>query len=241
MFATMARFEFMNIIRERMTAVMLIWPLVIGGLAKYAIHSGMVEGQAAAVIAMFMTLLAGFAFGAMAGFSLLDDRDDQVFASIQISPVSLRLYIWFKICFVWFLAVLAGFLIISLVGIAGMTTGEVLLVSVLSALQVPIVAFLVNSFAKNKVEGFVTMKATGFLLMFPIGGFFFLDVKEWLFAPAPAHWAAKAVQYIMLRPLIEDGFVSMNLNFYQYIGLGVLYNLLLIAATYSFFVRKNDI
>ncbi len=240
MFATMARFEFMNIIRERMTAVMLLWPLVIGGLAKYAIHRGIVEGQAAAVIAMFMTLVAGHIFGAMAGFSLLDDRDDQVFASIQISPVSLRLYIWFKICFVWALAVLAGFLIIWLVGIAGMAIVEVLSVSLLSALQVPIVAFLVNSFAKNKVEGFVTMKASGFLLMFPIGGFFFLDAREWLFALAPAHWAAKAVQYVMLRPLVEAGFVSMNLNFYQYIGLGMLYNLVLIAAVYKFFLKKNE-
>ena len=241
MFATMARFEFMNIIRERMTAVMLLWPLVLGGLAKYAIHSGLVEGQAAGVIAMFITLLAGFAFGAMVGISLLDDRDDQVFVSIQISPVSLKLYIWFKICFVYVLAVIAGFFIIRLVDAFAMTSGEVFLVSVLSAMQVPIVAFLVNAFAKNKVEGFITMKATGFLLMFPIGGFFFLDAKEWLFALAPAHWAAKAVQHTMLRPLIEAGYVSMNLNFYQYIGLGVLYNLALIAATYGFFAKKNDL
>ena len=43
---------------------------------------------------------------------------------------------------------------------------------------------------------------------------------------APAHWLAKAVQYLFLRPGIEAGIVEMNLNFYQYLGIGFAYNLL---------------
>jgi fluoroquinolone transport system permease protein len=224
-----------------MTMVMLLYPLVLGGLGKYVIDAGIVEGPAVGVIAIMIALLAGFSYGAMAGFSLLDDRDDQVFASIQISPVSLAYYIWFKTIFVYVLAVIAGFFVIWVTGAIAMSTGEILLVSLLSALQVPIVAFLVNAFAGNKVEGFVAMKATGFLLIFPAGAFFFLDAKEWLFAFAPAHWPAKAVQYALLRPQIEAGFVQMNLNFYQYLGIGFLYNLLLIAATYRLFKQKNDL
>jgi fluoroquinolone transport system permease protein len=237
----MVKFETKNLIREKMTMVMLLWPLIIGWLIKYLIDEGVIEGQVLGVLAMMIALLAGFAYGAMAGFSLLDDRDDQVFASIQISPVSLTWYIWFKICFVYVLAVLAGFFMIWITGALPLTNGEVWLVSALSALQVPIVAFLVNAFAKNKVEGFVTMKATGFLLLFPVGGFFFLDLKEWLFALAPAHWAAKAVQFSMLKPLIDAGLVEMNLNFYQYLGIGVVYNLVLIAGAYRIFKKNNQI
>lgn len=220
---------------------MLLYPLVLGGIGKYAIDTGAVEGQALGVIAMMLALIAGFSYGAMAGFSLLDDRDDQVFASIQISPIPLALYIWFKILFVYILAVLANFFIIWYTGAINLSTGEILLVSVLSAMQVPIVAFLINAFASNKVEGFVTMKATGFLLLFPVGGFFFLDAKEWLFSLAPAYWAAKVVQYAMLRVQIEADLVTMNLNFNQYLGIGILYNLLLIAAVYRIFKKKNNI
>lgn len=241
MFITMAKFELKNLIREKMTMFMFFYPLVLGGIAKYLIVIEVVEGQTMAIIAIMLSLIIGFSYGAMAGFSLLDDRDDQVLASIQISPIPLSHYVWFKVLFTAVLAVLAGFFMIWYIGVFNMTAGEILLVSILSALQVPTVAFLINAFAKNKVEGFVTMKAVGFLLLFPVGSFFFLDAKEWLFAIGPGHWAAKAVQYSIYRPMIEAGLVTMNLNFYQYLGIGALYNILVIVAAYRFFERKNNI
>ncbi len=237
----MAKFEIKNLIREKMTAVMMIWPLLLGGIGKYLIQQEVVEGQAMGVVAMLMALLAGYAYGAMAGFSLLDDRDDQVFESIQISPVSLKLYIWFKIAFVYLLAVLASFFIIWFTGAIEMSGGNILLIALLSSLQTPINALLINAYAKNKVEGFVTMKATGFMLMLPIGGFFFLDAKEWLFAIAPGHWAGKAVQFALLEPQINAGFIDMNLNFYQYIGIGVFYNLILMTVAFRIFKKNNNL
>jgi fluoroquinolone transport system permease protein len=241
MLLTLAKFELKNLIREKMTMVMLIWPLIFGSIGKYLIDNGIVEGQAMGVTAALLSLIGGFAYGAMAGFSLLDDRDDQVFDSIQISPVSLKLYIWFKVFFVCILSVFAGFFIMWFTGATTLSFGQMLVISVLAALQTPFIAFLINAFAKNKVEGFVTMKATGFLLMLPVGGFFFLDAKEWLFSIAPGHWAAKAVQYSLLEPHISAGIVKMNLNFYQYIGIGFVYNLLLILGGFSLFKKKNNL
>ncbi len=240
MLLTLAKFELKNLLREKMTAVMLIWPLLIGGIGKYLIDQNIVEEQGLGITAMMIALMIGFAYGAMSGFSLLDDRDDQVFASIQISPVSLNLYIWFKVVFVYILAVGSGFFIIWFTGAIPLSNADILLIATLSALQVPITAFLINAFAHNKVEGFVTMKATGFLLILPVGGFFFLDAKEWLFALAPGHWTAKAVQYAMLQPQIDSGFIEMNLSFYQYAIFGIAYNLLLVVATFMLFKKKND-
>lgn len=237
---TLSKFELKNLVRDRMTAVMILYPLMLGWLGKYLIDNQMVEGQVLGVIAMMVSLMVGFAYGAMAGFSLLDDRDDQVLTSIRISPVPLAFYIWFKIIFIYVIAVLAGFFLMWFIGDFTLSAGEILLVSMLSSLQVPIVAFLVNAFAHNKIEGFITMKASGFLLLLPIGSFFFLDAKEWLFSFAPGHWAGKALQYSLMRPLIDAGLVEMNLNFYQYVGIGFLYNLLLIAVIYKFFIKKND-
>ena len=148
-------------------------------------------------------------------------------------------YIWFKICFAFVLAVLAGFFIIWFSGALEIGSGDILLLATLSALQVPIIAFFINAFAKNKVEGFVTMKGTGFSLIFPVAAYFFLDWKEWLFSFAPAHWLAKAVQYLFLRPGIEAGIVEMNLNFYQYLGIGFAYNLLLTSGAFILFKKRN--
>lgn len=231
--------ELKNIVRNRMTVFMVFYPFLLGGIGRYLIVNDLVREEALGIIATFMVIIVGFAYGAMAGFSLLDDRDDQVFASIRISPVSLDLYIWFKVGFAYLLALLGGFFVIWYGGALRLSVWDTLLVSALSALQTPITAFLVNAFAHNKVEGFVTMKATGFLLLFPAGGFFFLDALEWLFAIAPPHWAAKAVQRAMLEPMIDAGLVRMNLAFHQYIAAGMVYNLVLVALTYLLFRRKN--
>jgi fluoroquinolone transport system permease protein len=99
-------------------------------------------------------------------------------------------------------------------------------------MQVPFVAFLINAFAKNKVEGFVLMKATGFMILFPVASFFFVDAKEWVFAIAPAHWPAKAIQYLLLKPAIDQGLIKINLGIYGYIALGAAYNALFIILTY---------
>ncbi len=241
MLLALSKFELKNLLRDKMTAVMVIYPLLLGGIGKYLIHNNMVEDQALGITAMFMAIIAGFAYGAMAGFSLLDDRDDQVFASIQISQMSLSYYIWFKVAFAYFFATISGFFIIWFTGVIPASNGEMLLISLLAALQTPITAFLINAFANNKVEGFITMKATGFLLIFPVAGFFFLDALEWLFAIAPGHWPAKVVQYAMLRPQINAGLISMNLGFYQYIFIGMAYNMLLVLAAYKIFKDKNHI
>jgi fluoroquinolone transport system permease protein len=239
MFATMLKSEVKNVLRERMTMVMLVYPLFLGGIGYFLIQREIVSGDGIGLTAMLLTVLAGFLFGAMAGFSLLDDRDDQVLESIQISPVPVQWYIWFKIIFAYILGIFAGFFMIWVTGAVDLGVGDILLLAALSALQVPITAFLINAFAMNKVEGFVTMKGSGFLVIFPVAAFFFLDAKEWLFAFAPAHWVAKAVQHSLLQPMISAGLVEMNLGFYGYIGIGFLYNLLLVAGAFLLFKKKN--
>ena len=120
----------------------------------------------------------------------------------------------------------------------GFTLIQILAIALLGSLQAPMNAFLVNAFASNKVEGFVAMKASGFLMFFPILSTLFLDWKAWLFAIAPAFWGAKAVQRELLDSAIQAGMVSMPLSFWGYIGLGFLYNLGLTAFMYTVFKRK---
>ncbi|HAH96681.1 MAG TPA: hypothetical protein DCL69_07260, partial [Firmicutes bacterium] len=59
-------------------------------------------------------------------------------------------------------------------------------------------------------------------------------------AIAPGHWAAKAIQYAMLRPGIAAGMVNMNLDFYQYIIIGFLYNFALAIVTFRIFRHRNE-
>lgn len=239
MFATMARHEMKNLLRDKMTVFLAAYPIVIGFALRYLAAEGIIAGQALNISAVLLCLITGFSFGAIAGMSLLDDRDDLVLYSIQISPVPVWKYIWLKISFVYVLALIGGMMIIWISGALKMSLLQNVLISALSAMQVPFLAFLINAFAKNKVEGFVAMKGSGFLLVFPVAGFFFLDSKEWLFAIAPGHWAAKAVQHLLLEPAINAGVAKMNLGFYAYLLIGFAYNALFAVMAYSMFKRRN--
>jgi len=240
MFGTMVRHEFKNLLREKMTQMMFVMPVLFGLVVRVLAARGVIAGDSLDLVSVMLALLIGMFFGAAAGMSLLDDRDDLVLYSIQISPVSVWKYIWLKIAVTYMLALIGGMLVVWISGALSMTFLQVLLVSALSAMQVPFTAFLINTFAKNKVEGFVAMKASGFLIIFPLVGYFFLDAKEWLFSIAPGHWAAKAVQYIALKPAIDAGAVSMNLGFFSYIAIGFVYNAAFILFTYRMFKRRNS-
>lgn len=240
MIARLVKFEFKNILRDRMTIMLLVWPFLIGLMGRYFIDSGTVDQTVSEMVIIALTLMSGMIFGGMAGFSILDDRDDHVFVSISISPLNVQAYVIFKVLFVYVMAVLSGIITVYIAGGLGFEWWQVVLVASLTALQAPMNAFLINAFASNKVEGFVTMKATGFLLIFPVFSYLFLDWKEWLFAIAPGFWPAKAVQTLLFKDAISAGFIEMNLSFWPYLLIGFAYNLFLVAFMYSFFRRRTQ-
>ena len=92
-----------------MTRVMLFYPIVLGGLARLLPTRHLLASPFAEVTAVVLVILAaGFHFGMIAGFSLLDDRDDTWLVSIRVAPVSVDLYMWVKVAFAFVMAVLAG-------------------------------------------------------------------------------------------------------------------------------------
>lgn len=238
MLIRLMKFELKNLLRDRMTAMLLVYPIMVGFLGKYLLENQNFDENGINLLVVALTIISGMIFGSMAGFSILDDRDDNVFLSIQISPMNVRFYVWFKVLFIYILSVFANLLIFLIMGGLGLELIDFILISLLIGLQVPINAFLINALSSNKVEGFIAMKGSGFLIIFPVVAFFFLDWKEWLFAFAPAFWGAKAVQSRLLQSYIDLGVVSMNLDFWMYLGIGFVYNIVLVYLMYNVFKRK---
>ena len=74
------KFEIKNLLRDRMTFMLLAVPLLVGWLGKYLIENDTFNNPIASnMIIIALTLISGVMFGSMAGFSILDDRDDHVF------------------------------------------------------------------------------------------------------------------------------------------------------------------
>jgi fluoroquinolone transport system permease protein len=240
MVATFLKFEIKNLLRDEMTRVMLFYPLVLGGLVRLFINRNLLSVPFAGATAVVLVVLAaGFDFGMIAGFSLLDDRDDRVLLSIRISPVPLSLYLWFKVGFAFLMAVGASLATMLISGSFALTLLQMLLVAGLAAMQVPINAFLVSALASNRAEGLAATKVTGILVLIPVVAWFFLDWKQWLFALVPGFWPAKAVQFLLQASARSTSSVEPPLGFAGYIGGGFLWCLIVMGLMYVFFKKKS--
>ena len=231
-------FEVKNIMRDKLMVMFVLYPFIIGVVARLIMNDPSMDAQAVDLLVIVSLIISGFIFGALAGFSLLDDRDDHVFTSISISPMPLKAYIMIKLGFITVLSIISSLLVVVVAGITSVEWPYLLLVALLSSLQVPLHGLLINSFASNKVEGFVVMKASGFLLIFPVAAFFFVNEVQWVFAIAPAFWPAKAIQAILLKPLIDANVVNLGLNYWGFLLAGLAVMLLYLSLTIRLFIRK---
>ena len=237
MIARLIKFEFKNLIRDRMTLMFLVYPFLVGFLGNMFLEDYANQEHTVQVIVISLSIISGVVFGAMGGFSIMDDRDDHVFTSINISPLNIRFYVWFKVAFVTILGFFSNFIIYYMIDMK-ISLGLYALFTALASLQIPIHAFIINALASNKVEGFMAMKGSGFLMIFPIVSFFFLDWKQWIFSFAPAFWVFKAFQYELASPAIDLGLIEMYLNANLYLIIGFAYNLVLITLLYGVFKKK---
>jgi fluoroquinolone transport system permease protein len=227
--ASFITFEITNLLRDQMTRVMLFYPIMLGGLTRLLINRHLLTSQFAGATAVVLIILAaGFDFGMIAGFSLLDDRDDHVLVSVRISPVSVDFYVWIKVAFAFLMAVLAGAATILISGTLNATAPQIILVALLAGMQVPINAFFVSTVAHDRAEGVAATKVTGILVLLPVVAWLLTDWKQWLLAFVPGFWPTKAIQSLGLT---ADQ-TPLPLEFNTYIGIGFVWCFL--AAVVSF-------
>ncbi len=240
MIKTVIRSELKNIFRDKINVFFMSFPVILGGILYYIIpiiEDSVTPGNPTPqIIIMIMILMIGFIFGAITAFTLLDDRDDGVLMSLKITPISVRFYIILKIIISYIFGVLATIIMIYITNILPNTSFiKIILISILSAMAGPLITLIVNSFARNKVEGFVIMKLSGIILVLPILVFFVFDWKEVFLLFSPGFWPARIIQMEML-PMIE-----VNFSFGMYFVLGIVFNMLFLWLLFKLYIKKANI
>ena len=240
MFKTVFKSEIKGILRDRMTLFFIFFPIILGAIGYFVIpviEDSVTPGNPTPqIVAMFIILITSYIFGAVTGFTLLDDRDDNVLISLKITPVSVRLYVVLKLVFSYLFGIIATLLLVYATGfLPGTSFGKILLISIVASLQGPAIALIVNSFAKNKVEGFVIMKMSGLILMLPVLVFFVYSWKEVFLVFSPGFWPARLVQMELL-PTID-----VNFTFLVYFFAGMVYNILFSWLLLKLYEKKANI
>jgi fluoroquinolone transport system permease protein len=236
MFKTIFIAELKGLFRDRMYTFFAIYPFIFGTIGYFITDMLRDDGNimAANIVAMMLIVVTGYVFGALIAFTLLDDKDDKVLMSLKITPVDVKHYVYVKMLVGGIFGFITTFaLLLATNFLPDASVWLMLAVSILGAIQVPSVVLIVNSFSDNKVEGFVIMKLSGMVILFPLMGFFVTGGMQYLLGVAPGYWAGRIVELELVPS--EEG--SAFLVFLA----GVAYNLLATWLLMKLYAKRSNL
>lgn len=240
MYSSFLSSEFKKWTRDPMMNFMLFYPILFGVIGRYifpiiADSSGFSIDKFADLIIVVLVLITPFIYGALIGFSILDDKDDHILSAIKVTPLGLNRFLSFRLIIALVLSFVACMYVMWFSDIGNLSLGSMAAISFLASLSAPATGLFINAVANNKIEGFAVMKGAGIIIIFPIIALFFIDKKELFFSFAPGFWPAKAISSLIRG----DGILF--LSYYQYYFIGLTYVILLNIASYKIFLQRTKI
>jgi fluoroquinolone transport system permease protein len=200
LFRALGPVDLKNVRRDSLLVWVLALPLVMALVIRVLVPeiSALVQTHFAfdlapyypLIMSAFM-LLTPTTIGMIAGFLLLDERDDQVLSALLVTPVSLTGFVLYRLSAPVILSVVMTLIGYSIAGLTAISLLDLLLVALLGAFNGPLVALFLVGFAENKVAGFAMLKLLNGLLMLPIAAFFVEEPWQAFAGIIPAYWALK--------------------------------------------------
>ena len=264
-YLSLVRYELKTILKDPMSLFMLLYPvlmLFLMGFVLPAVLERTADPDSPAVritllISFVVTLVVnGYVGGALLGFSLLENRDENTLVNIAVSPIRVSGYTAFKLVYAFLFGVLSNLVLLGgMVWIAkdayvvmmpggfriglldALTFGNILVFSLVSSLFAPTVALILGMVAKNKIEGFALMKSGGIIVMIPVLALLdaFADWKQYLLGIVPNFWPVKAFLNLTLQT--EN---PADLPFWGYMTIGTVMQLAVCAVFFVLFLKKSE-
>lgn len=256
------KYELKTIMKDPMSIFLILYPFLMLFMTGYLIPMILSrvttsDSQASAytLLISFIVLLSagGFVTGGLLGFSFLDNRDENTFLAIAVSPMSIKGYTIFKTIYTFFIAfigniIMVGGLVlfaqdaytityqsITVSLLSSLNIGHILSFSFVSAMVVPFVSMMIVVIAKNKIEGFAFLKSSGIFIMIPVLMLLdvFQDGKQYILGIIPTFWPTKALLNVAL---MTSG--PADLSYFWYLFIGLVYPLLLSILAFRIFNKK---
>jgi fluoroquinolone transport system permease protein len=209
-----------NVNRDSLLRLLVIYPWVLALLLRWVLPF-MAEGFAdrfdfriyyGLLTSFFSIMLIPQLFGYVIGFMLLDERDDGTLLALRVTPLSLNRYLIYKLAAPVLVSIAAVYIFVPVVGLVTLPYAPLLPIALVAALEGPIFALLLASFAANKVQGLAVMKGLSLLLVAPIVAYFVPTPWQWLFALVPTFWPLKAFWQLLAGeawwPIVIFGVVA---------------------------------
>ncbi len=145
------------------------------------------------LVIAFMVIFQGpMIAGAIFGFSLLDEKDDNTIKAMLVTPVPFDRYVRYRISVPMAIGVLIVVFQVWFIGLAVVPFWQLLLLSVGASMVAPIAALFYAVTAENKVQGFAIAKFVGLVGWVILLAWFVSEPWQWLFGLFPPFLVSKA-------------------------------------------------
>ena len=201
-FTALCGVDFKNLSRDPMLAWFTIFPLAIALAMRWGVPALTATLRARydfdlvpyyPLILSFLLLTMPTIVGAIIGFMLLDQRDDGTLSALQVTPLTMRGYLFYRASVPMALSLLMTAFALVISGLMVGHSALLLLYSLVAAPLGPLFALFTASFAANKVQGFALMKASGVISWPAIIAWFIPMPWQLAFGIVPHFWMAKVV------------------------------------------------
>lgn len=180
------------------------------------------------LISGFILVFIPMLLGMLAGFLLLDERDDNIFMTLIVTPLAKYGYIAYRILVPTVISFIYTLLILPLVGLVRVDFITIIPIAFLAALEAPLTALYLVVFAGNKVEGLALSKALGIFMIAPLVGYFIDSKVKLLAGIIPFYWPVMAL-------VIGD---YTKLDYWMHIILGLLIHLVFLTILLKRFNKR---
>ncbi|MFC6824651.1 ABC transporter permease [Halopelagius fulvigenes] len=181
----------------------------------------------------FVAVFVPGTFGFVAGFFVLEERDQGLIAAFRTTPLTAEGYLRYRVLSVVLVSFVVAAVCVPLAGLVAVSPAVYVPVAAVSALWGAVSCFLMASLASNSVEGVAVSKALGILVTIPLFGVAFVP-EPWQYALGvfPTFWPAKA--------FLVGAASGVTAEFAGLLAVGAVVHLVALAALQRRFLARAD-
>ncbi|AZO94530.1 ABC transporter permease [Halocella sp. SP3-1] len=164
-----------NITRELMLIYIMFIPIIFAILIRYGVPILREEFLEKFDLVNYYPLITGYfillvpvLIGIVAGFLVLDERDEGIVQVLILTPLSKKGYLIYRIFMPMLISLFYILILTPVLGLVEVSIRSLIILGLLSMLESPITALFLTAFAGNKVEGLAFSKGLGLLMLLPL-------------------------------------------------------------------------
>src|SRR5690554_1671081 len=199
-------------------ALLLRWgfPYILTAIGEYFNQELMVHHPV--LTGFFILLIVPMVSGMLAGFLLLEQRDEGTLMVLKVTPLPGSTFLIYSMLMPFFSCLFVTIISFYLAGLGGIGAGIILLSAFAAAPLAPLTAMTMISFAENKVQGFALVKGTIVFWIPPLFTYFLRPAWEHVFGLIPLYWPCRVYQ----------AFFENDPRVWNFFVVGFAYNLVLL-------------